>query len=100
MSVSNESLRAAYHDWMGSALLQEYYEGSDFFNVGYWDPGTTSQARACRRLVDKLLEPLPGEDRFDRVLDVACGRGATTRYLAECLPSAWLIGIDSHSWPE
>lgn len=59
--------------------LRRYWEHSDFFNFGYWGPGIGSQAQACGALVDELVARIPR--RSGRVLDVACGLGASTRQL-------------------
>lgn len=69
-----------------------YYEGSDFFNYGYWEPGIDSQPAACENLVNKLLDFIP--DKQGRILDVGCGLGATTRMLLQYYPPANVVGIN------
>src|SRR5262245_5284382 len=68
-----------YDAWMTSPLLREFYGGSDYFNLGYWRRETVDQKEACDNLVDKLLEFIPSSSRD--ILEVACGRGGTTRRL-------------------
>jgi len=73
---------ASYYDQvMYRSLALDAYEGSDFQNLGLWTPGTSSLPAACESLVDSLLTMLP--ERPGRVLDVACGKGATTRRVAD-----------------
>ncbi|HEY8360396.1 MAG TPA: methyltransferase domain-containing protein [Ramlibacter sp.] len=66
---------------------------SEFRNIGYWEPGTTSQHAASERLQDVLLEFIPR--KAGSILDVACGMGASTRRLLEHYPAdqVWAINI-------
>ena len=57
----------------------EFYSQSDFLNFGYWDENTSSQKQACENLVERLLDYIP--EKQGNILDVACGKGATTAYL-------------------
>lgn len=59
-------------------LIEEYYEGSGYLNFGIWEEGIASPVLASERLVDLLVEKL---HKTGKVLDVACGKGATTRAL-------------------
>jgi MPBQ/MSBQ methyltransferase len=68
-----------YDGIMFGSLQREYYGGSDFYNFGYWEENTNSQDEACINLMAQLVSLLP--DKRGTVLDVACGQGATTRYL-------------------
>jgi MPBQ/MSBQ methyltransferase len=72
-------IRGHYDAVMYADLLSEYYGHSGFANYGYWARGITTQKEASEALVDRLLAFLP--PRAGRILDVACGRGATTRRL-------------------
>ena len=70
----------------------EYYNQSDFLNFGYWDEYTENQKQACENLMEQLLAFIP--DKKGTILDVACGKGATTAYLLkEYLPEN-IIGIN------
>jgi MPBQ/MSBQ methyltransferase len=65
-----------------SALVRHrrgYYDNSGFFNFGYWGAGARSQREACEALVDRLVEGIAVKG--GRILDVACGVGASTRRL-------------------
>jgi SAM-dependent methyltransferase len=68
-----------YDAGMYMPLAEEYYSGSDFWNFGYWEPGIGSQKEASENLMGHLLEMIP--QKHGTILDVACGKGATTRYL-------------------
>jgi SAM-dependent methyltransferase len=68
-----------YDDVMFRPLYLEFYEDSDFSNFGYWDEGTTGPRQACENLVNRLQSLLP--DKSGTILDVACGKGETTRCL-------------------
>jgi ubiquinone/menaquinone biosynthesis C-methylase UbiE len=73
---------------MGSLVGKTGYR-----NIGYWDERTTSQNDACERLQDALLDFIP--EKKGRILDVACGLGASTRRLLDHYPpeSVWAINI-------
>lgn len=59
--------------------LRRYYGGSDYLNFGYWRDDTPDQLAACETLMEELLASIPSKD--GNILDVACGKGATTAYL-------------------
>lgn len=70
-----------YDDLMFKPLFLEFYDQSHFGNYGYWEPDTKNLRQACQNLSRKLLERMP--EKSGAVLDVACGKGATTQILAE-----------------
>jgi SAM-dependent methyltransferase len=72
-------------------LSNDFYLGTDFINYGYWGDGAADQAEACAHLVDRLADGLPGEGRL---LDVACGKGATVRHLLAQGMADEIIGIN------
>jgi MPBQ/MSBQ methyltransferase len=53
-----------------------YYENSGYFNFGYWAGQARSQREASEALVDRLLGKIVLKG--GRILDVACGAGAST----------------------
>jgi ubiquinone/menaquinone biosynthesis C-methylase UbiE len=67
--------------------------GTDYRNIGYWDETTTTQNSASERLQDALLDFIP--EKSGRILDVACGMGASTRRLLNYYPAGnvWAINI-------
>ncbi len=81
-----------YNSLMYSDVIDEYSEFSGFHNYGYWTPQTRTQKEACEKLVDLLIDFLPRKQ--GQILDVACGKGASTkRLLRHYLPSQ-IIGIN------
>lgn len=79
----------------GLACLPEiinYYGGSDYLNFGYWDEQTTTQRQACDNLNEQLLAFIP--DKKGTILDVACGKGATTAYLLNYYHPEQVTGIN------
>jgi cyclopropane fatty-acyl-phospholipid synthase-like methyltransferase len=81
-----------YDTQMFSELADQYYGGSDFYNFGFWLPDTRSQREASENLVEELLSFLPL--KRGRILDVACGKGATTEYLLKYFPPENVVGIN------
>lgn len=69
-----------------------YYGYSDYYNYGYWAEGATSQKEASEALVRKLLSFIP--EHKGRILDVACGLGASTRLMLEFYPKEQITGIN------
>ena len=77
---------------------------NEFANYGFWEEDTHTETEACENLMEKLLAFLP--EKQGTILDVACGKGATTRHLRaaiylagyaiECILKAYII---SHSPP-
>lgn len=73
-------------------FIADYFGRSDFADFGWWEAATATQREACENLVEKLLAFLP--ERTGPVLDVACGKGATTRYLSKYYPPELVTGIN------
>ncbi len=70
----------------------EYYSQSHYLNFGYWHEDTTSQLKACENLMEELLAFLP--EKNGSILDVACGKGATTAYLRKYYSPEQVTGIN------
>jgi MPBQ/MSBQ methyltransferase len=81
-----------YDESMYRDLDQEYFGHSDFYNYGYWDERTPDQKSACENLVEKLLSYVPKKE--GKILDVACGCGATTAYLLKHYSAENVTGIN------
>jgi MPBQ/MSBQ methyltransferase len=79
--------KAMYHDEVRAMWAQ-----SDFCNFGYWRPDTADHKQAGENLVNELLAFIP--EKKGKVLDVACGLGATTRHLANYYPAANIVGVN------
>jgi cyclopropane fatty-acyl-phospholipid synthase-like methyltransferase len=68
------------------------YQDSDFCNFGYWDDHTSGPRQASENLQQKLLSFLPDFDGY--ILDVGCGKGATTKFLLRHFPASNVAGIN------
>ena len=66
--------------------------GSEFHNWGYWDWSTHSREVACQNLMEMLLAFIP--EKKGTILDVACGKGATTRHLLNYYRPEAVTGIN------
>ena len=80
-----------YDFWMFEPQVRKWYGGSDFQNFGYWEENTKTQREASENLMERLLSLVP--QKGERILDVACGKGATTRYLLRYYPDVTGINI-------
>lgn len=81
-----------YNDIIQMPQLRKYYGESDYMNFGFWEDDTRSQKEACDNLMERLLAFLP--DRSGTILDVACGKGATTAYLRKYFPPQDITAIN------
>jgi len=91
MSARERMIRV-YDRTMRGSNQQRYYDHSGYFNFGYWGEGARSQREACDALVDQLVGRIAGKG--GRVLDVACGLGASTRRLAQTFAKDMITGIN------
>ncbi|MCK4707017.1 MAG: methyltransferase domain-containing protein [Gammaproteobacteria bacterium] len=68
---------------------------TEYRNIGYWDEATITQNKASEQLQDALLDFIP--EKSGRILDVACGMGASTRRLLNHYPAEniWAINISA-----
>jgi MPBQ/MSBQ methyltransferase len=73
------TINRCYDKIMFTPGAHQRYGGSDFHNFGYWDQATTTQREACENLMEELLAFIP--EKEGAILDVACGKGGTSRYL-------------------
>jgi len=92
INAAKVALNKVYHDRMYSKLVDELYGASGFLNFGYWDEETVSAAQASINLMERLLEFLP--QRTGKILDVACGVGATSSHLVKYFRPQDVTGID------
>ena len=85
-----------YDRVMRSGDLREYYDNSGYFNFGYWGGQAKSQREACDALVDQLVARIAArEGRIEgRILDVACGLGASTLRLERTYPPEKITAIN------
>tara|TARA_R110002049_G_scaffold21045_22_gene77449 strand:- start:6016 stop:6819 length:804 start_codon:yes stop_codon:yes gene_type:complete len=76
-------------DW---SAVKDYYGGSDYLNFGYFEEDTKTQKEACENMMDQLLSCI--DDKSGNILDVACGKGATTAYLLRYYSPENVVGIN------
>lgn len=88
----HDFLNRWYNQSMYTPLIEEFYQGSDFHNLGYWTRQIHSPREASENLMEKLLSFIP--EKKGNILDVACGKGATTRYLLKYYPPGMVTGIN------
>ena len=81
-----------YDSIMYDPLNRKYYGHSDFYNYGYWGKNTRGQEEACASLMEQLVELIP--ERRGTILDVACGKGATTHYLLRHFQPSNVVAIN------
>jgi MPBQ/MSBQ methyltransferase len=93
---TQEDLRLAnrYDEMIYSTVHLKYFGNSDFMNYGYWEEGVNNQKEACENLIEKLLSFIPSKSKSGTILDVACGKGATARYLLKYYPPQNITGIN------
>jgi len=84
------SINQFYDVYFWDPVHLEYYDG-DYSNYGYWGDGARTQRAACDALVDRLCQGLP---ESAHVLDVACGKGASTRRLSERFAGGHVTAIN------
>jgi len=90
--MSSLEFASRYDGIMRQPLLQAVYEGSGFFNTGWWGGGARDQVTACAALVDRLADAIPRD--VTRIVDIGCGFGATTRMLRRRFPRAKVVGAN------
>jgi len=81
-----------YDRRMYESLTLEYYGNTHFHNFGFWREITRTQKQACENLMEELLSFIPRKK--GRILDVACGKGATTKYLLKYYTPSKIIGTN------
>jgi len=89
---SRERMIRMYDRALISANYRRYFEDSGFYNFGYWEGGARSQREASEALVDELVGRI--SNRAGRILDVACGPGASTRRLLRYYAADKVTGIN------
>ena len=90
--TAQERMVRMYDRAIVSDDYRQYYEDSGFYNFGYWDDQAKSQREASEALVDQLVEKIPSKG--GRILDVACGPGATTKRLKRSYAPEMITGIN------
>lgn len=88
----SEMINRRYDSTMYSRFVDAYYDHSGFHNYGYWTPETLKQREASEKLVDVLEGFFPHKE--GNVLDVACGKGASTKRLLRDYDPSCVTGIN------
>ncbi|MDP2105111.1 MAG: class I SAM-dependent methyltransferase, partial [Desulfobulbaceae bacterium] len=89
---TKQALNRLYDERMFNEMVDEYYSGSRFLNFGYWENQVQSPKEASENLLGRLLSFIP--EKKGTILDVACGTGATTRFLLNFYPPEHVTGIN------
>src|SRR3546814_1786791 len=76
----NSNIIWFYDASMFSPQVVSYYGGSNYTNLGYRSAPRQDARTACDALMARLLSFIPSP--HGSVLDVACGKGETTRYMS------------------
>ena len=87
----NDPTTRHYDSLLYSPIIEEYYAGTGFSNFGYWKDAPKDAGRAGACLVDRLLSFIP--EKSGSILDVACGKGGTTKHLLEYYSPAAITAI-------
>lgn len=82
-------IQEAYSIAMNDPAYEKFAGG--YVNYGLWTSATKSPAEACHHLVDTLLAKFPERGR---VLDVAFGKGVSTKRLEERYGAENVVGIN------
>ncbi len=78
-------------DQVCEKLIDDFYEGSGFRHCGLWRYRTKSPVQACEDLVEEILSFIASGQK--RILEIGCGRGATTKAILKHLPEVSLTGV-------
>jgi MPBQ/MSBQ methyltransferase len=81
-----------YSRLMGFEAHERDNHEPGFWNYGYWLPPTTDPKQASTQLMEYLMAKLPSSSR--RVLDVAFGKGGSTKRLCEVFGVPNVTGIN------
>jgi cyclopropane fatty-acyl-phospholipid synthase-like methyltransferase len=92
MEHGAETIEDGYAHLIANSAVREYYGDSDFMNYGFWREDTKSQAEASENLMEELLAFIP--EKTGTILDVACGKGETSRYLTRYYPPQNVVAIN------
>ena len=91
MTVRWSMRPGTYDRMMRGSHQRRYYGDSGYFNFGYWGAGAKSQLEASEALVDQMVARIA--NTTGRILDVACGLGASTQRLTQTYAPEMITGI-------
>jgi ubiquinone/menaquinone biosynthesis C-methylase UbiE len=96
VKIKNKSIVDRLNEWYDDIMyheqISEYFGFSHFYNYGYWEDNIHDQKSACENLVEKLLSFIPIKE--GNILDVACGMGASSRYLLKYYKPQDITGVN------
>ena len=85
-------IKTFYGDRIFTTFFTDWLGFGQFMNFGYWEDGIDTPAQAGENLVRRLLEFVP--EKNGPILDVACGKAASTALLKNYFPAAQITGIN------
>ncbi len=88
----NQSVIAHYDSCLYTSIFEEYTGQSGYANFGFWDGHTADAKQASYNLIEKLLAYVP--DKSGTILDIACGKGGTTKHLLKFYPPDKVTAIN------
>ncbi len=81
--VANSSLAAHINNFYDRKIYDnlpfDWLGDNNFVNFGFWFSDTRTRREASENLMEQILAYIPRKK--GKILDVACGKGATTKYL-------------------
>ncbi len=89
---TSEVVAAIYSMVLRSESQRQADDGNCFWNYGLWDSRTTEPGQASEQLMEYLLAKLPPNP--GRILDVAFGKGESTRRLCRSFGEQNVVGIN------
>ena len=73
------------------SIIDQFYRGSRFRHVGFWQVGVQDARAACENLMDEILAFAP--EKQGTLLEIGCDMGATTHYLSKYFPPEAITAI-------
>jgi ubiquinone/menaquinone biosynthesis C-methylase UbiE len=93
-SVAGPGLAQFYRQFFEDPAFDTFYGGSGWANFGWWQDTTVDAATASEALARQVMKGVPKKHRArGRILDVACGQGASTHWLARRRPLRRIVAI-------
>ena len=92
LTPRDQAMVAGINRWYDRRMFEPRMRNTEFANYGYWERHTRTCQEACESLMEKLLAFIP--EKKGAILDVACGKGGTTRYLLKYYRPEDVTGIN------